>query len=115
NYVVRRDALEKIGGYDTRIQFYGEDTDVARRLNTVGKVIFTFRLPALSSARRLAKEGIFTIGIRYATNILWITFAKHPFHNTSQDIRLTGKNIAYEAENPEKEWALRIATVVIIS
>ena len=57
NFVVRRDALQKIGGYDTNISFYGEDTDVARRLSKVGHVKFTFDLPALSSGRRLAKEA----------------------------------------------------------
>ncbi len=31
NFVVTREALEKIGGYDTSIAFYGEDADVARR------------------------------------------------------------------------------------
>jgi len=36
NFVLRRDALEKIGGFDTTIAFYGEDTDIARRMNQVG-------------------------------------------------------------------------------
>jgi glycosyltransferase involved in cell wall biosynthesis len=87
NFVVRRDALEHIGGYDTNISFYGEDTDVARRLSKVGHVKFTFDLPALSSGRRLAKEGSISAGFRYATNILWITFFKKPKTKTYQDIR----------------------------
>jgi len=33
NFVARKDALEKMGGFDTKIKFYGEDTDIARRLN----------------------------------------------------------------------------------
>jgi GT2 family glycosyltransferase len=36
NYVVRREALDLINGYDTSIDFYGEDTDVGRRLHEVG-------------------------------------------------------------------------------
>ena len=32
NFIVRRDALIEIGGYDTSIVFYGEDTDIARRI-----------------------------------------------------------------------------------
>jgi cellulose synthase/poly-beta-1,6-N-acetylglucosamine synthase-like glycosyltransferase len=35
NFVVRKSALQKIGGFDTSIEFYGEDTDVARRLSKV--------------------------------------------------------------------------------
>ena len=87
NFVVRRDALLKIGGYDTNISFYGEDTDVARRLSKVGHVKFTFKLPALSSGRRLAKEGSVAAGFRYAKNIVWITFFKKPMTQTYEDIR----------------------------
>jgi cellulose synthase/poly-beta-1,6-N-acetylglucosamine synthase-like glycosyltransferase len=87
NFVVHRDALEKIGGYDTNISFYGEDTDVARRLSKVGHVKFTFALPALSSGRRLAKEGSIVAGFRYATNIVWVTFFKRPKTQTYEDIR----------------------------
>jgi GT2 family glycosyltransferase len=43
-------GLEAIGGYDTSITFYGEDTDIARRLHGIGKVLFTFDLKMLSSA-----------------------------------------------------------------
>jgi glycosyltransferase involved in cell wall biosynthesis len=87
NFVIRRDALEKIGGYDTSIEFYGEDTDVARRLSKIGKVRFTPNLPTNSSARRLAKEGVFRMGVRYATNIIWITFFKHPYTKGYIDVR----------------------------
>jgi glycosyltransferase involved in cell wall biosynthesis len=83
NFVVRRDALEKIGGYDTRISFYGEDTDIAR----VGKVKWTFGLPMLTSGRRLAKEGILKMGLKYGINFIWTTFFKRPFSTTYTDFR----------------------------
>ncbi len=87
NFVIRRHALETIGGYNTSIAFYGEDTDMARRLHTLGAVKFTPRLYVYSSGRRLLQEGIFTIGWRYALNYLWETFLKKPFTNTYKDIR----------------------------
>lgn len=112
NFVVRRDALEKIGGYDTNIQFYGEDTDVARRLSKLGNVTFTFALPAFSSGRRLAKEGAFTTGIRYATNILAVIFLKHPHTQDSTDIRFDAKdNPDFHPDNMKREWMLRIITL----
>lgn len=115
NYVVRRDALEKIGGYDTKISFYGEDTDVARRLSHVGHVKFTMKLPALSSGRRLAKEGGITIGLRYATNIIWITFFKKPITHEYVDIRMKNKNeVVYEPENRRREWILGIAFILVM-
>ncbi|MFH0987974.1 MAG: glycosyltransferase, partial [Parcubacteria group bacterium] len=71
NFVVRRSALEKIGGFDTTIDFYGEDTDVARRIVEAGKVIFTFRLTAYTTDRRIAKEGLLKMGARYGINYIW--------------------------------------------
>lgn len=87
NFVVRRDALHKIGGYDTTISFYGEDTDIARRISRVGKVKWTFALPMYTSGRRLQKEGVLRMGIKYAMNFLWTTFFKKPFSSTYADFR----------------------------
>ena len=36
NFVLRRDAWIKAGGFNREIKFYGEDTDVAVRLSMVG-------------------------------------------------------------------------------
>ncbi|MGB0122119.1 MAG: glycosyltransferase family A protein [Silvibacterium sp.] len=87
NFVLNRAALESIGGFNTAISFYGEDTDIARRLNAIGDVRFTFNLKMLSSARRLKKEGIFTIAARYTINYFWTTFFKRPYTSTYLDIR----------------------------
>ena len=87
NFVLRRDALLKIGGFDTSISFYGEDTDIARRMNQVGKVKFMFRLKMFSSARRLKHEGMLKIAGRYTMNYFWTTFRKKPFTAEYTDIR----------------------------
>lgn len=78
NFIVRRTHLEKAGGFDTSIEFYGEDTDVARRISKVGKVKWTFALPIYASGRRLAKEGVFTTGLRYALNHLHVLVRGKP-------------------------------------
>ena len=87
NFVLRREALEKIGGFDTAIAFYGEDTDIARRLNPIGDVNFTPKLKMFSSARRLKHEGTLTMAVRYAINYFWTTFLKKPFTRDYIDIR----------------------------
>lgn len=87
NFIVRRSAMEKIGGYDTSIEFYGEDTDVARRIARVGRVKWTLSLPIYASGRRLAHEGIARMGLRYAVNFFWTTFAKKPFTRNYVDVR----------------------------
>jgi glycosyltransferase involved in cell wall biosynthesis len=87
NFVLRRQALVQIGGFNTAIAFYGEDTDIARRMSRVGKVKFTFGLKMFSSARRLKHEGIFTMAGKYTINYLWTTFRKKPFTEEYIDIR----------------------------
>ena len=87
NFVLRADGLKKIGGFDTAISFYGEDTDIARRMSRVGKVKFTFKLKMYSSARRLKKEGVMTMAWRYTVNYFWTTFRKKPYTQEYTDIR----------------------------
>ncbi len=87
NFVVERKALERIGGFNLALTFYGEDTDIARRLHEVGRVCFTFNLKMFSSARRLKKEGILTMAARYSVNYLWTIFLKRPFTAEHIDIR----------------------------
>jgi glycosyltransferase involved in cell wall biosynthesis len=87
NFVVKREAMLKLGEPSLRFSFYGEDTDLARRLSKTGGVKFTFRLPARSSGRRLVGEGVVTIGLRYSMNFFWATFRKKPFTEAWQDIR----------------------------
>ena len=87
NFVVRRSALEAIGGYNTAIDFYGEDTDIARRLSKKGRVKWTFRLPIYSSGRRLMEEGIVRVAARYALNFFWVTFFGRPWTKKHTDIR----------------------------
>jgi glycosyltransferase involved in cell wall biosynthesis len=87
NFVVTRRALEQIGGFNLSISFYGEDTDIARRLNEMGDVKFTFDLKMNSSARRLKKEGMLRTALRYSMNYFWTTFFERPFTLEHVDIR----------------------------
>jgi cellulose synthase/poly-beta-1,6-N-acetylglucosamine synthase-like glycosyltransferase len=90
NFVLRREAWIKAGGFNREIKFYGEDTDVAVRLSKVGKVKFTFRLKMLTSGRRLAEEGVFRTAGTYTLNFLWVTFAGKPATREHTDIRPGG-------------------------
>lgn len=87
NFVFRRDAWERAGGYDRSIAFFGEDTDVAVRLSRIGKVKWTFRLKMLTSGRRMEKEGLFRTGGRYVLNFLAVTFRGRPATRDYEDIR----------------------------
>jgi glycosyltransferase involved in cell wall biosynthesis len=87
NFVIRRAALEAVGGFDTSIDFYGEDTDIARRLSKVGRVRWTFRLPMKASGRRLIEEGVVRTALRYTLNFIWVTVAGRPWTTTHTDVR----------------------------
>jgi glycosyltransferase involved in cell wall biosynthesis len=112
--IVRRDALEKAGGHNVSLTFYGDDADLAQRLSRVGKVKFSFGFPIRSSGRRLAKEGTFTMGLRYTLNYFWITFFHKPFTTTSRIIRSKESTMPYDPENKTKEWALAALVIVVV-
>jgi glycosyltransferase involved in cell wall biosynthesis len=67
NFAVRRWALDKIGGFDTSIDFHGEDTNIGRRLFAVGRVDLGYDCYLYTSARRyeaLGKGAVFRLYIR---------------------------------------------------
>lgn len=111
--IVRRDALTKIGGHDVNLTFYGDDADLARRLSKVGEVKFSFDFSIRSSGRRLAQDGAFTMGARYALNYFWITIFNKPFTMTSTAVRSADPNAPYRPQNRAKEWGLALLVIVV--
>ena len=62
NFAVRRSALDAIGGFDTSIEFHGEDTNLGMRLAQVGAVRLNNGCFIYTSARRykaLGRGGVF--------------------------------------------------------
>jgi glycosyltransferase involved in cell wall biosynthesis len=66
NCLLRHETLKKIGGYDTSITFYGDDTDTVKRMTKYGKAVFSNDMIIDSSARRFKNLGI--------TRVLWNYF-----------------------------------------
>jgi len=87
NFIVRRCMLEKAGGFNTEIAFYGEDTDIAIRLSRVGLVRFSMRLMMRTSARRLLKDGILSAGYFAGINIIFMIFFGRPLTREHTDVR----------------------------
>ena len=79
NNLIRSEALNKVGGYNTALTFYGEDTDIAQRIQKIGKVKFLPAFKMRTSGRRLRKEGILKMATRYVINFFWIVFFQKPF------------------------------------
>ncbi len=87
NFVLRRDAWDRAGGFDVTIRFYGEDTDVARRIAPHGRVKWTFGFPMYTSGRRLEKEGLVRMSLLYTLNHLWVLWTGKPATTHYTDIR----------------------------
>lgn len=87
NFVLRRSAIESIGGFDESVQFYGEDMTLAKELNSVGKTIFRMDFHIMGSARRFVREGYVNTNIRYILNFIWPVIFGKPYDQSYTDIR----------------------------
>jgi glycosyltransferase involved in cell wall biosynthesis len=87
NFAVRREALEAIGGFDTAIEFHGEDTNLGRRLVKVGAVAMAGECWLSTSARRYRAMGTGTVFRLYVRNF-WSEIIHHrPKDGQHQDVR----------------------------
>lgn len=87
NFAASKQALLRIGGFDTSIAFYGEDTNIARRLADEGRVYFDLGMVMETSARRLKEEGFITTAIRYVVNFMSEAIRNKPATSEYRDIR----------------------------
>ena len=80
NVFIRSSSLKKIGGYNTSIAFYGDDTDTGNRLLTLGKVLYKNDLCVKSSSRRFSRLGLFKVFYKYTINFIWVSIFNKPYH-----------------------------------
>jgi len=113
NFVLRKSAFKKVGGYDEKIySFYGEDANIALKMEKVGKVKWTFKLPMYSSGRRLAAEGPFTMMLRYTVNYFWVLLFKKPFTKGFSDFRFKNKkNLSIHPRDLMRELVSAVLTI----
>jgi GT2 family glycosyltransferase len=87
NFAVRTSALEQIGGFDRSIEFHGEDTNLGRRLTTVGRVEIARDCWVWTSARRyraMGKRAVFGLYVRN----FWSEILRHrPADSEHVDVR----------------------------
>jgi glycosyltransferase involved in cell wall biosynthesis len=87
NFAVRKDVLAAIGGFDTRIEFHGEDTNLARRVSKVGRVQMRPACFLFTSARRYKAMGRGKVFGLYLRNFCAEIFFHRPSDITHEDIR----------------------------
>jgi glycosyltransferase involved in cell wall biosynthesis len=87
NFAVRRDALDRIGGFDTSIEFHGEDTNVGRRLFAIGRVSLFHDCYLYTSARRYVAMGKGAVFRLYVRNFMSELLHHRPKDTSHVDVR----------------------------
>ncbi len=85
NFAIRRSVLEKMGGLNTEILFYGDDTDTVRRAHKFGKTKFSMDFKIKTSPRRFEQEGVIFTAWRYVINFVHVVLFSKP-HTKDQTI-----------------------------
>jgi glycosyltransferase involved in cell wall biosynthesis len=76
NTFIRASALQRAGGYNTDIEFWGEDTDTAKRMAKIGTVVFHRNLIIKTSARRFKAQGALNLALTYQIQFFKVIFSK---------------------------------------
>ena len=87
NFAIRQSILEKMDGFDTTIDFYGEDTNTARRAHKYGKVKFNFNFNIYTSGRRFFGQGLLNTTTLYISNFFSEVFLRRPITKNYKDLR----------------------------
>jgi len=87
NFAVTRQALDAIGGFDTTIEFHGEDTNLARRVSKAGRVRLRQPCWVYTSARRYRAMGRGRVFGLYVRNFCAEIFFHRPSDTTHEDVR----------------------------
>ena len=88
NFAVRATALERISGFDTSIEFHGEDTNLGRRLSAIGKVTLNYDCYLFTSARRFVAMGKGAVFRLYVRNFTSELLHRRPRDRSHVDVRL---------------------------
>ncbi len=106
NFAVRAKNLENIGGFNKNIKFYGEDTDISKRISKEGNIAFINDLYTFTSARRYNQEGIIVTLFKYFTNYFSMLILNKPILFSNSRVLSKTNNIIYKTESSDKVVSL---------
>jgi len=87
NFIIKKETLDSMSGFDESIVFYGDDTNVARRAGEFGTVKFSQELIMPTSGRRFNDQGFFKVMGLYIINYFSESIAHKPVTEDYLDIR----------------------------
>lgn len=65
NTLIKTDALDMVGGYNTGLTFYGDDVELGKRLIQAGHIVYDPSLVMRSSFRRYRAMGFWQVNKKY--------------------------------------------------
>ena len=74
-------------GFDKAIEFYGDDTNIARQASKFGNVKFSLSFVMPTSARRFSEETTLKTAAIYILNFISIVILHKPATKIYKDIR----------------------------
>jgi glycosyltransferase involved in cell wall biosynthesis len=97
NFVAKKSVLEEVNGFSLTIDFWGEDSDLGRRITANKKNKFVFRrdFNVASSVRRFEAEGLVITCLVYSVNYLWVVFFHRPYSTAHANVRLAAPELAH--------------------
>jgi len=85
-HIIKRDAFRKVGGYMPRIAA-GEDYDMFRRIEKVGRVKFLKELVVYESPRRYRRYGYAYVTVSWFLNFLAVFFLRRSILSEWKPVR----------------------------
>jgi glycosyltransferase involved in cell wall biosynthesis len=87
NFAIRREILKKMNGFNTEIEFGGDDTNTARRAKAFGRIKFKPSFVMYTSGRRLINEGLLKATFFYVSQFFSEVIRHKPATQKYTDIR----------------------------
>ena len=100
NFAAWKKVLLEVGGFDTSIEFLGEDFELSLRLNGRGKVNLLPTLFVLTSARRIKEYGLLCTYSNYIINYFSILFYHKPLPRKLENLPLKLKDVILKQFHP---------------
>ncbi len=90
NFAAKKSVLEEIGGFDPTVDFWGEDSEIGRRIaaSKKGKFIYRRNFNIGTSARRFVAHGYAMTSMIYGLNYHWVVLFHRPFSNDHANVRI---------------------------
>jgi glycosyltransferase involved in cell wall biosynthesis len=70
NSFINANILDRAGGYNVNLTFYGDDVDTARKISAFGKIKYSSKLTLKTSSRRFTALGFNKVQKRYR-KVFW--------------------------------------------